>query len=233
MIEMDDASRRIIEYLRALPENSIVDWSSHHVSRGRPWTTHWIDIRIADEGALPTMNWVWTIIGEDDEDGTGPDQLWQFVWPYDLDVHQVWDATGEPFNVWIAARGEPPPKCIAAAYKHLPEHFECSYEVRGGWSVETVAEALSSWADTHAGRPDLRFAWDPEGEPYPEVRQAMERARQLEEGAPSWDLGDGLVVADGVVEDLLALEPEERQRVLEAMREARRRFLGESEGEAL
>jgi hypothetical protein len=227
---MDEASRLIIEYLRGLPEDSTVHWSSHHVSRDRPWTTNWIDIRVADEGALPTMNWVWTIIGEDDPDGTG-DARWQFVWPYDLDVRQVWDATGGPFNVWVAARGEAPPECIAAAYERLPENFECSYEVRGGWSVETVAEALSSWAATHAGRPDLRFAWNPEGEPYPEVVRAAERARKLEEGGPSWDLGDGLVVADGVVDDLLALEPEERQQVLEAMREARRRFLGESEGE--
>jgi hypothetical protein len=232
MIEMDEASRMTIEYLRGLGYGEAVHWSSHHFPRGQPWTTHWIDIRIADEGALPSMNWVWTIIGEDDRDGTGPDQLWQFVWPYDLDVHCVWDAQDGPVNEWVARRGEPPPECIAAAYEHLPEHFDCSYDVRGGWSVETVAEALSNWATTHAGRPDLRFVWDPEGEPYPAIREAMERARELAEGGPSWDLGDGLRVADGFMDELLAMDPDDRAELMETLRHAHDRVFGDSQDES-
>lgn len=225
---MDEDSRMIIEYLRALPEGSVVRWSSHHVSRAEPWTTHWVDIRIDDDGA-PPMNWVWTIIGDDDPDGTGPDQLWQFVVPYDIDVHRVGDRAGGTFNVWLAPYGESPPACIAAAYEPLAARIDGWYEVRGGWTVGAIGQALAGWAARHAGRTDLRLEWNPEGEPYPAVRQAIERARAIEEGAPVQDLGDGLVLADGVMDDLLALDPEERAKVLDAMREAHRRTFGEPE----
>jgi hypothetical protein len=86
---MDEGSQITIEYLRRLPQGAVVRWSSHHVSASRPWSSRWIDIRIEDEAA-PAFNWVWTIIGEDDPDGTGPDQLWEFVLPYDCEVHEVW-----------------------------------------------------------------------------------------------------------------------------------------------
>lgn len=214
---MDEDSRVTIEYLRGLPERAVVHWSSHHVSSDQPWTTHWLDIRISDEEAPPT-NWVWTIIGHDDADGTGPEQLWQFVWPYDLDVHQVWDPVDGPVNVWPAQRGKPPPACIAAAYEPLAERVGGWYEVRGGWTVGAVGEALSRWAATHAERQDLRFVWDPESEPYPAIQQAMERARESAEGAPAWDLGGGLTVVDGYMDELLAMDPDERREVMEALR---------------
>src|SRR5438093_6805862 len=141
-MDMDKDSRVTIDYLRGLPHGAEIRWSSHHVSTSQPWTSGWIDIRIVDEGA-PPMNWAWTIIGEDDPDGTGPEQLWQFVWPYDRqDVSERRDV------------------------------------VRGAWSVEAVCRALTDWATRHAGRPDLLFVWDPEGEPPPAVALAAERARE-------------------------------------------------------
>lgn len=172
------------------------------------------------------MDWVWTIIAEDDPDGTGPEQLWQFVVAHDLDVHRVRDSAGGTARLWLARRGEPPPESIAATYGELAERAGGRYEVRGGWTVGAIARALSDWASTHAGRADLRFEWDPEGDPPPAVREAMERARALDEGAPVRDLGGGVTAADGVMDDLLALDPDERARVLEAMREAHRQFLG-------
>jgi hypothetical protein len=184
-MEMDEDSRVTIDYLRGLPDGAEVRWSSHHVSTSHPWASGWIDIRIVDEGA-PPMNWAWTIITKDDPDGTRPEQLWQFVWPYDR--HDVSEA----------------------------------HDVRGAWSVETVSQALADWATRHAGRPDLRFAWDPEGEPPPAVAVAAQRARDLAEGAPTWDLGDGLKVADGLMDELLAMDPDERDEVLAVLREARR-----------
>ncbi|MBI4261402.1 MAG: hypothetical protein HY658_12645 [Actinobacteria bacterium] len=224
---MDDDSRVTIEYLRGLPPGAVVHWSTHHFSRREPWTTHWVDVRIEEEGS-PPMNWVWTILAPDDPDGAYPGQLWQFVWPYDLDVHCMWEA-GERINVFVAARGEPLPECIAAGYEHLPENFDCSYEVRGGWSVATAGDALSHWAATHGGRPDLRFEWEPDAEPSPVIREVMERARELDEGGPSWDLGDGIRVADGFLDELLAMDPDERAEVMEAIREAHRRHFGDVE----
>jgi hypothetical protein len=191
----------------------VVHWSSHHVSAKHPWTAGWIDIRIEDEGA-PDFNWAWTIIGEDDPEGTGPDQLWQFVWPFDVDVHEVWGPE-RPERRWATPRGAPNPD--------VPEALGPgkTYRVRAGWSVETVGAALADWATKQAGRRDLRFEWDPEGEPHPGVAAAAERARATAEGAPVWDLGDGLTVVDGFMDELLVMDPDERDEVMKALRETR------------
>jgi hypothetical protein len=217
---MDEQSRVAVEYLRQLPPDAVVHWSSHHVSASQPWTSRWIDVRIEDEGA-PDYNWIWTIIGEDDADGTGPEQLWQFVWPYDLDVHEVWGQEHRVIREWVTPRGTPdlgePP---GAGERHL---------LLGGWSVKAVAFALQDWATRHADRPDLRFEWEPDGKPDLAVLRAAERAREIEEGGQVWDLGDGLVIADGFMDELLAMDPDERDEVMKALREARGRVVGTGE----
>jgi hypothetical protein len=210
---MDEDSRVTIDYLRELPEGATVHWSSHHVSASRPWTAGWIDIRIEDEGA-PDFSWVWTILGEDDTDGTGPDQLWQFAWPYDLDVHEVWHPDEGLVDEWRT------PRRVSASRDRRQQAIPGARDlVLGGWSVETIGKALSAWSTRHAGRPDLRFEWDPESEPHPAVAVAAERARATAEGAPVWDLGEGLTVADGFMDELLAMDPAEHDEVMRVLRE--------------
>jgi hypothetical protein len=90
-------------------------------------------------------------------------------------------------------------------------------EPRGGWSARTVGDALSFWAARHAGRDDLRFAWAPEAGPSRMLELVEERAAA---DGPTWDLGDGLEVVDGVMDDLLALDPEEAAAITRILREA-------------
>lgn len=222
---MDEESRATIDYLRSLPAGAAVRWSSHHVSRRQPWTTKWVDVRIEDaEG--PRMNWVWTIIGPDDPEGTDLQTLWQFVVDYDLDVHVVRDPAGGPANEWPCRRGDPVPERIRKGDPPLAERIGGRDGVLGGWTVEAIERALARWATTHAGRPDLRFVWDPDAEPYEAIRRAAERARAIDRGAPVWDLGDGLIAAEGFVEDVLATDPDAWPEIVEAARDARRRWLG-------
>ena len=224
LMGMDEDSRIAIDYLRGLPHEAVVRWSTHHLSAQEPWASRWVDVRIEDEDLR--LSWVWTIIGDDDPDGTGPEQLWQFVWPYDLDVHEVWDPVrppkvfGDLVGTWAVARGEAVPAAVAVALAEGPER---RHLVLGGWSAETIEEAISRWTATHAHRPDLRFAWHPEGEPPAAVSEAAERAREIEAGGPTWDLGDGLVVADGLMDELLTMDPEDRDALIEIFRESRPR----------
>ena len=220
---MDEDSRGIVEYLRGLPQGAVVRWSTHHLSPDRPWTSRWVDVRI--DGTPLKMSWMWTILGEDDKDGPSPDQLWDFVWPYDLEVHEVWNPVkrpkvfGEMVGTWAVPRGDPAPPEVAAALREAPEGAERGHVVLGGWSLRALTDAITRWTAVHAGRSDLRFEWDPDAEPPPAVARAAERAREIDEGGPTWDLGEGLVVADGMMDDLLAMDPDERDELIQAFRE--------------
>ena len=244
---MDDDSRETIEYLRAQPRGGVVRWASDHVTAERPWATNWIDVRIP-EGGPPDMSWVWTILEPEDPDQPEPGQLWQFSWPHDLEIHSVFD----PGEGWYANElpvpvGESLPESVVAGYERLALGVEkayrrpnpsnakpvpaaiyldlirragSAYSVRGGWSVRTVCDALSDWADRHAGRLDLRFEWDRRAADSPALELAKERAAA---GGPTWDLGNGLEVVDGVTDELLGLlatDPQEAARVTAVLREA-------------
>ena len=227
---MDQDSRILIDYLQGLLRRAVVHWSSHHVSADEPWTTDWVDIRISDRGA-PPFNWAWTIIAEDDPQSTSRGQLWQFAWPYDVTVHRVLDPVMRPSHISTTARGVPLPESRVHEYRVLARASGGSYDVRGGWTVETIGQALSHWAATHAARRDLRFEWESEGEPYPALKQAMERLRATDEGAPVWALGDGLAVVDGFHDELLAMDPDEREALLGWLREVGHSSFGDGEPE--
>jgi hypothetical protein len=251
--EMDDDSRETIEYLRAQPQSAVVRWASDHFKADTPWTTSWVDVRIP-EGGPPDMGWVWTILDPADPEQGLPDQLWQFPWPFDLDVHGVFD----PSKGWYVKELPVPagmtlPRGLVAAYERLADQVSraheldggasaspvgaalyedviarigSAYRVRGGWSTRAVGDALSDWSARHAGRADLRFEWDREAGDSPALELARERAAA---GGPSWDLGDGLTVADGLMDELLELmatDPEEAAAVTKVLREAVGPLLG-------
>jgi hypothetical protein len=221
---MDEESRRTVDYLRGLPEGAVVRWTTYHLTGEQPWSRGWVDVCIENEDA-PPCGWVWTIIGEDDPDGSLPGQLWQFIWPYDLDVHEVWDPAeppriiGRQVGEWAVPPGAPAPPEVLRA---LHERADRRHVVFRGWSAEAVGRALAHWAATHAGRPELRFEWVTDADLPPAVALAAERAWETAEGAPTWDLGEGVVVADGVMDDLLAMDPRERDELMEAFRETQR-----------
>lgn len=216
MPHVDDDSRATIDYLRSLPPNALVRWTSDHVRPGAPWTTGWIDVRVA-RGALSGMGWVWTIVRADDPDDPKPGELWCFVWPPDLDIHCVLDpAAGWWVRELPFPAGEPLPSLLAAAYEENARRVGGRYDVRQGWSAGTVCDALSDWAARHAGRRDLRFEWDRDAGPSAVLARVTERA-----AAPGevWDLGDGLTVVDGLMDDLLALHPDEAAELTPVLRE--------------
>ena len=218
---MDRDSRLTIEYLRSQPPNGVVRWTSDHVSAEKPWAIGWIDLRVAG-GGLADMGWVWTIVRDDDEDDPKPGELWCFVWPHDLEIHSVFDPKAGWFvHELPVLAGQRLPRPLAAAYEEHARRVGGGYAVRPAWSARAVSDALSDWADRHAGRPDLRFEWDRDAGPSAVLAEMMERAAAP---GPVWDLGDGLNVVDGLMDDLLALHPDEAAELTPILRDAAKRF---------
>lgn len=213
MLHMDHDSRVTIDYLRSRPQGSVVRWASDHLGAEQPWSTGWLDVRIPDDGP-PDMGWVWTILSPEDPEQGDPEQLWRFPWPPDLEIHSVLDLErGGYAHELPVPVGKLLPASVLASYRRLGS----AYRVRGAWSAPAICEALSDWSARRAGRSDLRFEWDPEAGDSPILAIVKERAAAR---GPTWDLGDGLEVVDGVMDDLLALDPADAAWMTIVLREA-------------
>jgi hypothetical protein len=216
---VDNDTRVTIEYLRAQAPDGVVRWASDHITATTPWTTGWIDVSVARGGPVG-MGWVWTIVGHDDLGEAAPGQLWYFAWPYDLDVHAILDpAEGWYVDELPARAGRELPRALVSEYEEHAQRVGGSYVIRRGWSARAISEALSVWATRHAERGDLLFQWDREAGPSAALATVMERAAG---SAPMWDLGDGLTVVDGAMEDLLTLPPDDAAEIMAVLRDAAR-----------
>lgn len=231
MTTYDNDTLVTIEWLQSLPAGAVVRWASDHVTAREPWGYSWVDVRVPD-GGPPGMGWVWTICafetpddeatdGDDEADDDGPIAAWNIAWPHDLDVHGVWPPD-EPWyvNEWVAPRGAPLPKAIAAMYENFPANFGGEHIVRVGWSAAAVTEAVAAWAAVRAGRADLHFEWDADAGPSAKLLEVAARAASLADGAPTWDLGDGVRAVDAAMDDLLAEDPTVAARVVQAAKDA-------------
>ncbi len=217
---MDEDSDLLIAYLRFRPAGAAVGWASDHVKPEQPWATRWVDVRTTDPDA-PDWNWAWTITGPDDPDEGDPEQqLWCFAWPYDLDVYEVWkDPTppaimpGQVCQVPVAG-GRRLPSPALRSLEDEADQVGHGMIVVGGWTTRTITAALEHWTAVNAGRGDLRFHWD-QGAGSSETHRTM--ARRAASGGPFWDLGDGLVVHDELMDGLLE-DPDSAAQIEEILR---------------
>ena len=118
--------------------------------------------------------------------------------------------------VWTILRPDDPDQAAPGQLWQFP----WPQDLPGRWSADAVCEALFDWAARHAGRTDLRFEWDSGAGRSAALELVEERAAA---DGPVWDLGEGLKVVDGVMDDLLELfaaDPDEAARVMSALREA-------------
>jgi hypothetical protein len=153
-------------------------------------------VRWASDHLTPERPWARGWVDVRITEGGPPDMAWVWTILTPEDPEQ-----GEPGQLWQFA---------------WPYDAETSR-----WGPGSVCDALTDWAARHAGRADLRFEWDRDAGRSPSLERAAERAAA---GGRTWDLGDGLEVADGVMDDLLALDPAEAARMTTILREASRRF---------
>ena len=220
MTPLDRDSRVTIDHLRAQPQGAVLRWASDQVSSERPWATAWVDVRMPGDGP-PDMAWVWTILDPEDPEQGGPEQRWQFPAPFDLEIHAVIDPQeGYVKELPLPVNATPPP-ALVEAYDEQAHRVNGANHVRGGWSAAAITDALAAWTALHAGREDIRFEWDREAGPSAVLAEVVER---IEGDSPTWDLGDGLHVHDGVLDDLLALHPKEAAKVTRMLREAHARL---------
>ena len=176
----------------------------HLRAQPRGGVVRWASDHVSTEQPWAT-GWIDIRIADGGPAGMG--WVWTILSPDDPDQ-------GEPEQLWQF----PWPHDLAI---HSAVESGRHTYVRGGWSTQAVAEALSWWAARHAGRGDLRFEWDGGAGDSETLILVKERA---EAGGPTWDLGEGLKVADGVMDDLLALDLEEAGRITAILREAANRL---------
>lgn len=204
---MDENSTLAIEWLQALPPHTVVSWSEDTVDGGRPWTTHWLDVRVIEPPGPDCMNWVWTVLSPDDPDQGTPEQLWQFPVAHDLEVHEIYgpppDDRASEFPVPLDLS---PPPALLAALPAAAARIGTVHRVRGGWSVRRVSDALHDWSRRHADRGDVRFRCDLTA---PRSQIVQEIARTLggsgEESGESGTRGFAAVYAQ--LDTLLRLDP--------------------------
>ena len=150
MTAPDRDSLATIDYLRAQPRGAVLRWATHHLTAEQPWSTGWVDVSIPEDGP-PDMGWVWTILDPDDPEQGSPEQLWQFPWPQDLDVHGVFD----PGHGWYVDELPIPaehqlPDGLVEAYRRAAARIEEAYR-SGDTSARPVGAALYERLTSGAG----------------------------------------------------------------------------------
>lgn len=223
-IDIDDYSEAYVAWFQGLPDGSVVEWTTHHMSAEHPWASSWVDIDVPALQADVPCGWVFTVITPDeydqDHNEDSPSPKWNFPWEPDMTVGFVWDpgffrkqADG---TYWYADDEGPERAAVAWPVGTLPPDDavavlqaaldagtpDAAVHGKAAWSAGAVTAALDWWVAEHAARPDIRFRWEPDG-PVPEAlvraRETMERVRAGEEELyllkpGDADGGDGLTV---------------------------------------
>jgi hypothetical protein len=236
MEEEKDALELFLDWLLALPENFEIVWFDNHSSMERPFCSGWIDVQIAEVEQLCKLNWVWTIIDENDSDiEDNPEILadpWTIILPYDLDIHSMWNPEDFQYEHEIAS-----PKNTMNEYDyrfmfcHIVNH-SWTYNKRGGWSPEFVSSKLSGWVKDYTGRTDVQFRWTGEGL-GPLAQGALEQVEKMQSGEQNSyqlsELGNGFKLkASDEVMDVLLHNPELGKSVVEAFQNM---FSGEDDAD--
>ena len=222
-MKLDNESIRLITWLKFLPKNTTIEWTSDDYSVEHPYCNRWVDIRVPQAEEELGINWFWTIVNPENDDLT-PEEAWQFVVKFNLDIHCIYDPT--PPNYWFIN------EIIVKKGEELTEEEEAELEttlgdgagrvrtIEGGWSPEAINEGLELWALLYAERPDIKFEWNPALGVSRFAIEAEERLNRILNGEEVvTDLGDGLKTTDGVMDFLLGLGIDEAAKMTKKIKD--------------
>lgn len=203
---MDEESRQIIAWLKNQKLSTVIEWGDDCFSEEKPWAYSWVDVMIPNAEEL-RMHWVWTIVAPDDPDvAENPEAIWQIALPHDLDIHFVYDHESHDYlnEIAVPCGFALTPKQEEVLQKISAESSHCERAMCGGWTPDAVNNALMRWATKYANRPDLIFRRQPDfqSEFAKEARAVLNRIEAGEE--KTYDIGDGIVASEGVMDFLLA-----------------------------
>ena len=174
----------LIEYLRAQPEDFVLNWYCDEMDADKPWDMTWVDVLFEDHLA-------WTISSGFFENDEG-----DLIWPPDMVAHMLVDPN----------RPDPYVGCIPVPLNEPPDD-DAIKEIRWAqsmvgvgsywigapaWSAAEVNRAIEDWCMRHVGRA-IQARWDAEHEPSPAMAQAMEMMEAMKSGAePKYLLSPGV-----------------------------------------
>lgn len=196
---------RTAAWLRSLPPDTVITWGQDHELIDGHVIPGWVDVDVIDPPSPLKFNWYWTVQSPDDTDE--PDDM-TIVLEHDADIWGTWD----PTKAWWSERhvyphDTPPPSAPDLLHQ-------------GGWTIQAVNDTLTSWAEEHTGRNDLRFNHTP-GTLSKITRRALAVKEAIDNGdIEVYDLGDGVKAAAPALDTLLAMNPDEAADVTRNLKAA-------------
>lgn len=218
----ESESERIAAWLRVLPRGATIRWGENHALLAGAHHG-WVDVAVPAICDALDLNWVWTIEGPDDADGS-PDDPTVIELDYDLHVWAVWD----PDRRWYleGALAEPAGTTVdlTPLERLAGEKPGRGIQIVPAWSSDRIGRALTDWADRYAGRGDLRFEFD-RSIHSPMIDQLDEVMEAVEAGdAATYEIGPRVQVTDQVMDTLLEMDPDEAAELTERILDTIRNF---------
>lgn len=221
-MSLDNESIQLIDWLKSLPKNTTIEWTSDHYSIEHQHCGSWVDVRVPEVEKELGMNWFWTIVHPELDD-LGPEAVWQFVVDFDLDIHSVYDP--EPPNYWYIneiplkkGKGLAPDQ-EAELETALYEGLNRTRVMESGWSSGAISKALEVWTSKYVKRLDIKFEWNPllgVSKLIVGAEEALDRILSGED--KGIDLGDGVRAADGVMDFFLGMDIDEAAKLTQEIK---------------
>ena len=181
------------------PNGGTIRWTQNHLLAANDYASGWVDVILCDHLGAMNWNWIWTIVGPDDDEAQDAD-LWLLAVPYDVNIWQAWDGT----QGWYYQE----PCVITAPDAALSESALRLFSdleplPRPGWSSAQISNTLEAWCAEHLGRHDILFHFDPEFID-PALDTTIEQAVGLDLEVPD-QLAENEDTTDPVMEFLTSL----------------------------
>ena len=178
---MAEDEAEIIEWVKQRPLCEELTWTCDFMDKDKDFVSSWVDIILAPEHMRELhMGWVWTLLDMTDDEEEHA--IWCFDYPKDLWCFRncSWshhEEIASPIGTYPNAEDVAK---LQAAHDADPESVVMGYT---GWSHTRISEALNWWSAEFAGRPDLRFVWNPELPPSPMAQDALGILEGIKSGA--------------------------------------------------
>jgi hypothetical protein len=210
-----DGIGAILSWLENLAPGAVIRWGDDGTLRAGA-LCGWLDILSSDGPA--GLNWIWTVVGRDDEDAENPEAD-TILCDYNVDLHMVWDAEARDWVEHVAVpRGSVPDPVQQAVLDEAVAATDGEIMVCGAWTPQRVSDQLAIWVALHSTRADITFAYDPDIKSR-QLFDAQEHVAAILDGsAEIYDLGGG-VQATGDAMDLFCHDPELAIAALTKLRE--------------
>lgn len=226
MTDKIDEVQQISECLRSLPENTVIEWTQHHLDY-LGVLTGYVDVLDSEVAKRLGFNWTWEIespsMREEDQPVEPPSET-TIVHPGNWRVWMSWEPgnyeSAEPlFCVRILDNGEDEP--LTDAQKAVLENLDKNREVYSvsGWKPDEISEMVRQWIIEHSGRSDLTVVHNPElHDPFLDV--LYERLQSADDGN-TVQIGDGVLAHPDVMDALLSMKPEDAAEITGTMQRVR------------